>query len=295
MDPATVAQAIAQIIAKINELNERSAARAWQSDVTSKLDLVIVQNGQIIALLHDLFVFVPEQLERFFNEEAVIRSRALTRQFDVYMAASPPNIRGIREMRDESERASFELLERGPAIYQAANGAALFVLVVYKVTRVDRRERQAFIDQTIARMTEWLSDGDGMFGAALKKQEKIISDNRPVLSQVPRGRVELYRLESRVEIGGNPDFPRTMPCTVFLHTNIQIDDVNLTRSPLDPEVTSDCGELSLENGVVTEKISAMRAHIDSLLDTIRKAEDRKARLEGHIAALKSMVDHLQHA
>ncbi|MGV7219781.1 hypothetical protein [Bradyrhizobium sp. UFLA05-112] len=50
MDPATVAQAIASIIAKINEYNERSAARAWQSEVTSKLDLIIYQNGQIIGI-----------------------------------------------------------------------------------------------------------------------------------------------------------------------------------------------------------------------------------------------------
>ncbi|UUO26388.1 MULTISPECIES: hypothetical protein [Bradyrhizobium] len=68
MDPATVAQAIAQIIAKINELNERSAAQEWQSEVTSKLDLVIAQNGQIIALLRDLFMLIPAELERFFNQ-----------------------------------------------------------------------------------------------------------------------------------------------------------------------------------------------------------------------------------
>ncbi|MDD1523576.1 hypothetical protein DAA51_00675 [Bradyrhizobium sp. WBAH10] len=167
--------------------------------------------------------------------------------------------------------------------------------MVYKVTRVDRRERQAFIDQTIAHMTEWLGHADGMFGAALKQQQKIISDNRPVLSQVPRGRVELHRAESSVEIGGNPDFPRTMRCTAFLHTNIQIDEVNLTRSSLDQEVTSDCGELMLDGRLVEEKISAMRVHIDSLLDTIRKAENRKTILDGHITALRSMIDHLQHA
>jgi len=196
-------------------------------------------------------------------------------------------------MREASERAAFDLLERGPSIYQAANGAALFVLAVYKVARVDRHERKEFIDQTIARMTEWLSDAPGMFGAALKQQQTIISDNRASLGQIPRGRVELHRSEGSIEIGGNPDAPRTMRCTVFLFTNIQIDEATLTRSPVDPEVTSDCGELLLDERIVEEKISAMRAHIDSLLDTIRKAEDRQTILDGHIKALKSMVDQLK--
>ncbi|MGV7219586.1 hypothetical protein [Bradyrhizobium sp. UFLA05-112] len=247
----------------------------------------------IIALLRDLFVFIPEQLERFFNEEAVIRSRALTRQFDVYMAASPVNIHGIREMRDESERAAFELLERGPSIYQAANGAALFVLAIYKVVRVDRRERAQFLDQTIARMTEWLSDAPGMFGAALKQLQKIISENRASLSQIPRGRVELHRSEGSMDIGGDP--PRSLRTNIYLYTYIQIDEVNLTRSPIDPEVTSDGGELSLDDRVVEEKISAMRARIDSLLNTIRSAEANKLILEGHIAALTDIINQLRQA
>lgn len=295
MDPATIAAAAASIIGKIGELNERSASREWQSGVIAKINQMIAQNAEIILLLKDLFVFVPEQLETFFNREAVIRSRELMRQFDLYIASRPMNVRGIREMRDEVERAAFGLLERGPSIYQAANAAALSTLAVYKLAgNVTRGEKQAFVNQVVDRMNQWLGNDPGMFGDALKKQQQINSDNRTALSQIPRGRVELHSTQGSEEIGG-PDMPRSIRVTIRLYTNIQIDDINLTYVPLTPDIDATGSSLSIREDVVREKIGAMASRIETTLNAIRKAQTNKATLDGHIASLTNMIAHLRTA
>lgn len=308
MDPETIAEIVSAVISVVKGMTEASATARWQHEVSGKLDFIIQQNSQILAFLRQLPLLLDEEFEKWFNTEASIQANSLCMDFDNYMKGRHPDIEKIKDLAGPSERLLPNLLQRSPCIYQAANAVALLVIAIHKLTHVDKKQTQGFVDQTITAMTTWAGTNPGMFGKAIIDVQTELTSDMNVLTAEPRGHaVVIYsaNVEWNPPGGGggghhtNVTVPKGLAIlplgTVRLEitADIVIDQTNFTYSLQNPK-SSWFDTLHFDDEEVQNRASATAARLQAELNRAKTATDRLAVLQKHQRALQKMIATLQH-
>jgi hypothetical protein len=286
MDPDEIASAVAAIVGIIKGLVDASATQRWQESVSGKLDVIIVQNATILAILERLPLIFDAELNKYFTTEVVIQGTSLIRDFDQYMKGRHPDVKQIASIRTPSETLTNNIVQRGPCVYQAANAATVLVLAIHKILHVDPRETQALIDTVLGYMTAWAGPGDGMFGKAISDTQALLQHARDALSREPRGNgVVLYSAQTSTS---GPRGHGQIHGTIHVLADITIDEVNLTFSVNNARSTwFDISKFDDET--VSSQASTVRNRLQGEINTIKALLDRLNTLQQHEAALQKMI------